>query len=1761
MNSGNMANNDQFTFQYSTQVINPEGKLVYEYNPLYNYRVDKDVYSKDAEGNLLDKQRHVLTKAEADITDDVGNTIYKDEYYYTLKENGKTTYVRNDPCLEENGVIQDLITGGVNEGFVDKLGFDLSHPVEITCQQSYDGSTNLILNDGKNIPRLINTRFTPLENNTYKRVDRKGNTDTNLYDYGEFEIDTSLFKRYNSIPIIQFQKVIQGGSLKIGNYTFYFKLADADGNETDFVGESGIVTLHIGALNSPNSIRGGSLNENSNKSVIFTLTKIDSAYDYVIVYYTRTTGDNTAGTQTVTAHKIIKKYRTLSGLCAITITGDEDTEDIDVSEINSTFFVASSAKTQTICQNRLFLGNVTKSTIDYQSLQKLSLQFYPFYVEIKQDTLVGCVQFDYTDAFNSYEYYNTQNIYNFVGYWPEEMYRFGIVYIMNDNTLSPVFNIRGIKDLPKFNNQVYNYITNKEEGISPESFYTNIDDIIIDEDTKYINTTTLENSAGVVQFPNAHVNTEAVGIYDSTKTDPITGNLPIYGLKVVPKKDTLAELEKYGVKGYFFVRQKRIPTILAQAFVMGVDKQSGLPLVYEGNDDTDDLYAIESFVTNQGKLEGELEDRTIIITKAAEQERAAICPEFELDQAYYNNYFTGSDFIVKPITGQLDLCVDGRHFYSNWNNSLKSTAETNYTYCNIVGVPDNVPAIRHDEFTFRSRAGNAEDITYEYVWKEENNNNIPTKNNFSHEKRKKHSWLNVLKVTAIAISAIAVAAGVVYSGGLGAGIGASIFGSLWTAGAASTVIGGALVGTGVAIAGTGALAAATAMKSSYSKGTGNYTDNNVRITRGAYGAYLGLTKAKELKPNTLINIYAPGYLSQSSQDYFNVRIADESPFYAISKRYQLGRDSMNDDVFFRGDCYISTFTHRINRNFQDPDAPNNEKIVDADTWIDNWDKDKKQTSEVNRGDVNAVKMGMWITFKCYTSRNLAMRDWDAHQPTEEALIGHKRSFYPLSSMSVHGNNKVPDSVCYNAGFTVSVSNKVNFLMPNVSYIKDTYQTRIMYSNPAPTDAFKNGLREFNLVSYRDYPNQYGGLMRLVTWKQNIIAVFEHAIALIPVNERTLLSATTDQIAVGAAKIIPDSLTVISSDYGTQWPESVCVTPYAVYGLDTVAKKIWKTDGQTIETISDFKVQKFLNDNITLSERELTPIIGVRNVKTHYNAFKKDVMFTYYDDKNGFEEVAWNLCYNEIAKVFTSFYSWIPSYSANIDNMFFSYDRNSSKWIAKLGASNALDNSCADGICFGGLGNNTLGGVNIDLWERQPTVMDSGKPVHNVYVQKIDVKNRILPKDAQSIIKTFTIERDNFRNDQYFGITDDGLIYITKANMSKLLDKLLRAEPQIPVVQLNVKCNLQVNTESTATNSGDWRSWERYLSYNYGNYESQVALTFSKILDKGEYFYNGIAYPKLRTDFWKHGQAGLIDVQDKIKPCFWYGKQHPFEIEFIVGNDSALYKQFTNFSLISNNVLPESIHYTIIGDTYNFANDKKNMYFRQEATKALYQYNGSDILYDHDALVNITPEIVTSSKYIEKDSADQYLRGQEAVSDVYKASVFPLLYSRQDTFNEVEDYYKTITAHRGKDYPNLVGCELVRQEDLDSYELCNHVKVRDVNKVGISRGNARYRNDRWEFQISPIALYQRNEKWVNDVPPLLLYNIPQNIYIDGFDIPEELKNAGYKYPVQLDTKGWNSIANNRKEFKLMDKYMKVRVRYTGDKLVLILAATTKYNVLA
>jgi hypothetical protein len=76
----------------------------------------------------------------------------------------------------------------------------------------------------------------------------------------------------------------------VGNYHFYFKLSDADGNETDFVGESGLVSVFIG-FGTPHSTHSGERDENSYKNVTFAINNIDPSYDYVKVYYSRTSAE------------------------------------------------------------------------------------------------------------------------------------------------------------------------------------------------------------------------------------------------------------------------------------------------------------------------------------------------------------------------------------------------------------------------------------------------------------------------------------------------------------------------------------------------------------------------------------------------------------------------------------------------------------------------------------------------------------------------------------------------------------------------------------------------------------------------------------------------------------------------------------------------------------------------------------------------------------------------------------------------------------------------------------------------------------------------------------------------------------------------------------------------------------------------------------------------------------------------------------------------------------------------------------------------------------------------------------------------------------------------------------------------------------------------------------------------------------------------------------------------------------------------------
>ncbi len=1566
------------SLSYYLNQIRPYGNIVYEYNPLRNYRLSSD-------------------------------TVINGE-------------------LVEAGSIVDLDTDGFN--------FSLNNPLEIDAQSSYDGSVNLIFNDNRNIPRLVNSRFSVLQNNTYEVVDRIGNNDTNLYDSEQFDLDTSLYKRVNTIPTITFNSVLPSGNLKVGNYVIYIKYADADGNETDFVGESGIISCFIGGDRDPFSIDGGFRDQLASKSISLTVSDIDSSYDYIKVYYTRSTSDVDSN-RVVTAHEIDRKFPVRNNSCNVIITGSEETKDIPVSDINIQYSIIDKAKSQTVCQNMLFLGNSCKPDMMYKDLSDISLRLLPYLIESDSERFIGKTSYDYSDLSDqsySHEYYNTLNIYNKVGYWNEEIYRFGVVYIMKDGSLSPVYNIRGKNGIPKFEELQSAYLQSdlwKYENNEKVRNYIPIDESTFDvSGTSY-----LENAKGVLR-----INTDS----DSRK---------VYGIGIAIPTEVSEYLNTL-VQGLFIVRQKRIPTILAQAYVMPRDLEAEVPLINYGGS-----YIAERFLDNDRKLNESYLPRLYTISDMARVNRSAkvaICPEYDVRQSYFNHLFTGTEYVVRKADIQPSMTTLSRDIYNDrhyYVDNYYGRREEQFSRAKIIGVGDNVPIAAVEDYNFRGRAGEAEEgFRFRYI----------------ESKNKEKEATNLI--------------------------------------------------------------------------------------RGAYSPYLGII-GDQVTIGSIINIYIPGYSEAQMSTYFNTRYEDNSPYYSVSSRLSLANiDSLlslqkaGGDLYiytvpcYRGDCYICNFTHRLNRNFQDPSAPTNDEVVDENTWKDNYDTENTENNaKINRGDVNAIQLGSWITFKVCSSYNLSIRSLDPSYPTEEGLTGLKRGFYPLQELSPAGATKIPESSVINGGYSSTTSEKQAFTLPDVPYIKNRFDTRIMYSDISVGDAFKNGFRVFQMTHYRDYPRTYGGIMKMIELFGNILCIFEHGIALIPVNERAVAGeGSGGNVFINTSNVLPENPKMLSDTYGTQWPESVVQTPYFVYGVDTVGKKIWRTNGDQFEIISDFKIQEFLNENITLSEREMTPIIGVRNVKGHYNAFKQDVMFTFYDDLYGFEEKVWNICYNEVMQKFITFYSWVPSYSANIDNIHFSFNRDTSKWISKLASSGSLSTS-ADGI--------VLSNVVIDDWETKD----------DMKLTKLGLVNRSLPNTQNTGLEielTYEIVKDNFGMYKHFKIITEG----EKQNKVSYLALKEDFEWTVPVVQLNLQCTIDYlySSESAPQDLDDYvAGWKDYVTYNAGLYQSSIAITKQEVLDNG--VNEGL---NLTTDFWKHGQSGIIDIKDKIKPCYWYGKQHPFEYEFVVVDNPATHKIFENLQIVSNKAVPDSFHYEVVGESYEFHEDKKNMYIRQEATKDFYQYNGSDILYNRNFL-----DLRGKQRDI--------LRNWKPTGQKVKSTMFPLYYARVDTFNEIEDYYKGKTAPN-KDYVNLSGSEIVYNEKLDEFRVWTHAKAADIKdpRIGRLRGNMNYQGDVWNIQINPIIFVQRNEPAWNtakltketiDKVPISVGNSPIPNDLKGFDItsetpvedymPQDLIDLGYG-PEDIDTSDWWS---GRKEARLRDKYIKIRVRYTGEELAIITALKTLYTI--
>ena len=944
-----------------------------------------------------------------------------------------------------------------------QAGVAVDTPLVLDTEVAYDGSVNLVISDKTNPLKIVNSRFYLIDSSNYAIADRVGNLDTNIYTVNNFQTEASLIKAVKSVITLDFIGVYSGGILPVGNYNFYFKLADFDGNEFDFICESGQVVCYIGTVNNPSSIRGGQLNENSEKLVKLQLNNLDMAYDYINIYYSRTTGDEL--NETTTVFKITNKFRITGTSTAVTITGYEDVEPLSLSDLNIRYSNFDHVKALSTCQNMVFAGNIHNNYELFILLQNYSLFVYP---SITLEENIGNLTSAYVDpSSNGGEYYNPNNIYYRLGYWDEEIYRFGIVYILNDYTLTPVFNIRGIATLsevttlppaiPSDQSQGFTFFTLKEDPIGFDENYTIINSLGLK---------TTENTKGVFRInltgsndSNGNPQTIFNGVNGTNPITPI-GIKISFDSQIISSNSLNLPLLNTITRGFFIVRQKRIPTILAQGVSIATTKQGYIPTI-----ENDSGFMLESFLADKSPVGSStsvptLGRSTYHLTSDQVVVNSLLCPEATMRKSTYSSLFNSSSFHLKPFKYQ-----PKKKEFSNIESSTANPPSKLFTADNLVYVgpssserdtdlllvDSEITLIGNKNNYYSSVAGNAIE-----PWKHTD----PINGNIE----------DVALVATTPIQDAAISNSIQKTRG--------IFNSY--------------VGTSIP-------STDTQLQSMcyYNIFNTNYATN----------------------ASTMLEYFIIRFNDSSIFAPVSDRISWKS----------FGSSSPTISCY-RGDCYINTYTHRMLWNFIDPDLPTNKRVIDPFTWYKNYKVRTTQVkvnnnfvvedgisgtndsgvfttanssnnssnevfqyrkilplftykisdvldngaidqgndlskaklllpetksygrfaksngefgaTKINRADINAIGLGHWVTFKICSNINLALRDEDFSNPGEEALQKRRRSFYPYTSADI--TNSLPESTIINKGISATLGNRYYFEIPEVPFMKTHFTNRIYH---------------------------------------------------------------------------------------------------------------------------------------------------------------------------------------------------------------------------------------------------------------------------------------------------------------------------------------------------------------------------------------------------------------------------------------------------------------------------------------------------------------------------------------------------------------------------------------------------------------------------------------------------------------------------------------------------------------------------------------------
>lgn len=273
-----------------------------------------------------------------------------------------------------------------------------------------------------------------------------------------------LLKRYSSIPQFEDIGIEETGQLLPGSYNFAIQYLDSNLNPTEWITTTEVIPIYNdllrngtttvittgGSFVAPilrSSIEAFRVSGSSNikndykdypptgKSIILRLSDLDTNFSF----YRIAIMEATNGTGQISSVKFSAPISIDTPV--FSYDGSNFESEGTIEEIQQFRTSLNEAKNIEQIENRLILGNVKSTNVNFCNLQKFASKIRADLAQVREFSFGPTVGAG--TAITSTSKDPLLKVDNRASYTPGEIYSFGIQYFFEDNTISPVFHIPG----------------------------------------------------------------------------------------------------------------------------------------------------------------------------------------------------------------------------------------------------------------------------------------------------------------------------------------------------------------------------------------------------------------------------------------------------------------------------------------------------------------------------------------------------------------------------------------------------------------------------------------------------------------------------------------------------------------------------------------------------------------------------------------------------------------------------------------------------------------------------------------------------------------------------------------------------------------------------------------------------------------------------------------------------------------------------------------------------------------------------------------------------------------------------------------------------------------------------------------------------------------------------------------------------------------------------------------------------------------------